>query len=321
MKTSLNYFFKRLRYWCYAVFDKGRLRKFPVELIIEPTNICTLRCSCCPNGDEKATKRPLGIMSRETFDEILNNIDIPIKKVYLYLHGEPFVNKNLEYFVSRLKEKNIMAHIFSNGYNIETELLKPLLHYGNARFTFSMDLLSKEYYESIRVPAKYEDAMTCLRELNTVFAQHKRKFEINIIADKFNAEVKSFALNFIKEYDSVSKINFGVKFPWPRYFHTVDLNNRLSKYYGFCTQMRSPASVYWDGRVSLCSFDFSGELIAGDMTKMRLSEVYNSKDALKIRRLHYLCRRDKLPVCRECVLPRFLTKSHSVLRKEVLLKK
>ena len=157
-----------------GIIRQGYRKEAPKIIIIEPTNICNLKCSCCPQGNSNEGRKK-GFMSREIFTKILNNIDLPIKDIYLYLHGEPMLNKELDFFVSQIESLNgVITTIFSNGYSIDIELLKKILKYKKVCFSFSMDILNKEWYEHIRQPAKYEKAIEFLQEIDTVFFENRQ---------------------------------------------------------------------------------------------------------------------------------------------------
>ena len=63
-----------------AVVMRGYRKHFSQSLIIEPTNRCSLKCSCCPNGVAEGQCRQRGVMSRQTFDLVMAHLDVPVKK-------------------------------------------------------------------------------------------------------------------------------------------------------------------------------------------------------------------------------------------------
>lgn len=306
-KASINSFFRRFRnFWIHGLIKRGRLEKYPSTLIIEATNMCSLRCSCCPNGYKDIVGRKKGMLSRDAFDKILENIDIPLKSVCLYLHGEPFLCKDLVYFVQRLKERKIMAVIYSNGYNIDMDMLERILQLRNTLFHFSMDIFSKNNYEEIRCPGQYEVAVKCLERINGVFERYNSRYEISVITDKKdNLELKEKSKELFEKYSNLSKISVNSKFPWPRNFYTGDLSGNIEKKECFCKESVSQLAITWSGDALFCSYDYSGELIVGNILETKLSELYNSPQAMKYRRLHYMYRKDDIPLCRECLLPKF----------------
>jgi len=290
-----------------GIIRQGYNKEIPKIIIIEPTNICNLKCSCCPQGNSDEG-REKGFMSRETFTTVLNNIDLPIKEICLYLHGEPMLNKDLDFFVSQIESlKGVIATIFSNGYNIDIELLKKILKYKKVIFSFSMDLSSKEWYEQIRQPAEYEKAMEFLKEIDAVFAENKRKYDINIINDK-ETNKEHLSEKLFSQFKQLKKISFVSKFPWPDHFYTGDLSH-VEKHRKSCLYIHGILSVFWNGDVSICSFDYSGKMIVGNMLENKYSEIYNGKQAKQIRKYFLLQRWNKLTLCKNCLIPRFSNKT------------
>jgi MoaA/NifB/PqqE/SkfB family radical SAM enzyme len=313
---NIRSFFRVLRrIWIDGRIRQGRRKKIPQTIIIEPTNFCNLKCSCCPQGNNVQGGRAQGLMNRETFLKIWDNIDFPIKEVCLYLHGEPFLNKDLDFFVSQTdKRKGVLTTLYSNGYNIDIELLRKVLSYKKNRFSFSMDLINKEKYEQIRLPAMYEKAIESLRQIDKTFTEYNRKYELNIIVDEKTGTDIEVCDTLFSQFKQLRKITFTTKFPWPEHFHTGDLSEHIAKRRMFCKQITGGVSVYWNGDVTICSYDFSGKLIIGNLTETRLSEIYNSLPARRIRKWHYLNRLGKLPICEACLLPRFVSKTIIVNR-------
>ena len=301
------------------MIEKGRIIKFPQTLIIEATNICSLRCRCCPNGNVDTVGRTKGVMSREVFDKIVENIDIHLKSVCLYLHGEPFLCKDLVYFVQRLKERKITAVIYSNGYNIDMNLLEQILQLRNTLFHFSMDVSSKEHYEEIRYPGKYEIAVNCLEKINKMFAKYNSRYEISIINNVSNHHTSERkALELFEKYSNLSKVSVNSKFPWPRYFYMGDLSGRIDIKDCFCKESVSQLAIAWNGDALFCSYDYNGELVVGSMLDTKLSKLYNSETSMKYRKLHFMGRRMKIPLCKECVLPRFFGINITFNRKDMM---
>ena len=303
-----------------GIILQGYNKKTPDTIIIEPTNICNLRCSCCPHGTNPEESRPHGFLTTEAFDKILNNIDVDVRKICLYLHGEPFLNKKLDYFIEQISKKGITSLIYSNGYNIDTGLLEKVLAYKRTKFHFSADILSKEHFESIRKPASYEAMLNNLDIINNLFGKHNRKFEIiSLISSKDIENIRDISKEIFRRYDRLIKIIFGSRFPWPRYIQTGgELEQRLSKKRAFCNQIQNTVSIYWNGDCSLCSHDFSGKLIVGNMLENKLSALYNSKKIRKIRKLHYFQLYKKIPLCNRCVLPRYKSSIYNIKRTDIL---
>jgi MoaA/NifB/PqqE/SkfB family radical SAM enzyme len=297
---------------------RGRCRKLPKILIIEPTNLCNMQCVCCPHGNPTQAVRAKGKMTRETFMKILKNIDYPVNEICLYLHGEPFLHEDLDFFVGQTNQlKGVLTTIFSNGYRLNPDLLRKIVVCRKTRFSFSMDLVNKSYYEDLRKPAFYDKAIESLKQINDVFAEQNRRFELNIIADRAVAgNEQTIAKPLFESCSQLRKISFNPNFPWPEHFYTGDLSGRLSKNRPLCPQISGGVAVYWNGDVTMCSYDFAGKLIIGNLTVSKLSDIFNSEAARTIRKIHLFRRLKKLPLCEKCLLPRFMGMSKSITRSK-----
>lgn len=315
------------RWWCSL--DAKYLRPgyephFPHQINIETSSVCNLRCSCCPQGIAHKNMRPRGLMSVETFRQVLDHIDIPIQLAYLHMHGEPFLNPNLPLFVKELNQRQIKVNLYSNATMEEESVLDAVLQNKHVTLTFSVDLLGKAYYEQLRVGATYEETLAKLDTLHEVFVRNNRFFNITVILDKSFAgreeEVVAACDELYRRYPRLNGISFGSKFPWPRLPWTGELEDRLGKPHHRCQYAFEGLSVLWNGDASLCSFDYTGECVVGSLLDHTYSEVINSPLARHFRMLHWRHRADELPLCNDCLLDRFIAESVSIHRAKYLKK-
>ncbi len=116
----------------------GYLTQISDTIIIEPTNCCNLRCSCCPNG-HGIKPRLRGMMNAGMFDSILESIDIPYKKVFLHLHGEPTLNPDLPAIARKLSDRGKIVNIYSNGVAVTAQMAEAIVSLPRTSFMFSVD--------------------------------------------------------------------------------------------------------------------------------------------------------------------------------------
>ena len=64
---------------------------YPPALMLEPTNICNLRCPLCLTGNG-TLNRPKGMMSLALFKKICKDVQDKIGMLILWNQGEPFIN-------------------------------------------------------------------------------------------------------------------------------------------------------------------------------------------------------------------------------------
>jgi len=72
---------------------KGITPHFPLFLMVEPTNVCNLRCPACPTGSGKLN-RPKRMMRFEEYKRIIDQVKNKVIGIALWNYGEPFLNKN-----------------------------------------------------------------------------------------------------------------------------------------------------------------------------------------------------------------------------------
>ncbi len=295
---------------------------YPFEINIETSSVCNLRCSCCPQGIAHKNMRPRGLMSVETFRQVLDHIDIPIQLAYLHMHGEPFLNPNLPLFVKELNQRQIKVNLYSNATSVDEAALEAVLQNKHVTLTFSVDLLGKVYYENLRVGAKYEETLTKLDALNAVFDRYNRFFSIMVILDNSYAdrtdELVSIFENLYKRYPRLNGITLGSKFPWPRLPWTGELEDRLGKPHHRCKYAFEGLSILWNGDASLCSFDYTGECVVGSLLDHTYTEVFNGPKARHFRMLHWRHRDNELPLCNDCLLDRYVAGSVTIHRGKFL---
>ena len=304
----------------------GYLSYFSDTLIIEPTNQCSLQCTCCPNGHPDIAMRPKGHMSWDTFESIWKHIDIPISSVCLYFHGEPLLNPELPRMVAWLTKRHIHVSIFSNAYGINIRRLDECLQSASdtslIRLAFSAELHDAALYESVRKPARYETILQTLDEINCVFERHHVFFTVNaIMRPRAKQQEKEYRLqenkavfDLMERYSQLEAVHFSSRFPWPGLPDTGDLEGNINPTYNICDQALANPSVCWDGRVTMCSSDYSGQCIIGSLLDTPYSKLINNRAARRFRRELFMRERNKNPFCQTCLLPRTSIRQRVVKR-------
>ena len=95
----------------------------PSTLMVEPTNVCNLRCPACPTG-AGTLNRPPRSMALEEFRGILGQaLDPPgyLKQVTLFNYGEPFLCKDLLPMVRLASERGLATFTSTNGHFITSD--------------------------------------------------------------------------------------------------------------------------------------------------------------------------------------------------------
>lgn len=298
----------------------GKLRVLPETLTIELTNRCTLACSCCPNGCDRDHCRAPHTLTASDFQHLLAQIDIPFTRVFLHLHGEPFLVKDLSAIVRQLTARGIDDFtLFSNAYHIDTALLDQLLDATDGHrldICFSAELYSRQTYEAIRRPGRFDVIWQSMEQIDTVMAHHDKQYSVNAIIDPQAIDsLKDTVPPIFQHLHQLKDIHFSSAFPWPHLPQTGDIAGHLSPRRKTCSQTWELPTILSSGEVTMCSSDYRGECIVGSLWEHKYSELINNPKARQFRRNIALRKQERNTLCSECLIDRHHPFSRTVKRK------
>ncbi len=295
-----------------GVLRRGRQSRPSMFLNVEPTNICNLACPVCPHGasGDAARGRPRGYMQMETLAEIFAQCAGRTKRIALYMHGEPFLHPQIADMIEAAAAAGIRVDLSSNGLAIVSETWSRVLAARPHRLMLSMDLLSAESYRFFRGADRHADACRKLKALAHLAAEQGMD-RVTELRTMYGGESAREIREFLERWTGVpgiGSIQVTHAFPWPGMLDPEILRHRLDgSPSACCAQIWSPLSVYWDGRVTQCSYDYDGLGVIGDVREHTLDEMRNSPAACRFRRMHIFGRAARSPLCAHCLLPRFRT--------------
>ena len=146
--------------------------EYPRHYMLDTGNVCNLRCPFCQTG-KKVGGVNRGLMTRDSFDVIIDKIGVHAKFISMVNWGEPFLNKDLLYFASRCNALGIRTHIDSNlstKYWSEEEAER-IVTSGLNSILGSIDGTTQETYSRYRVGG---DLGMALHNLNILRAARER---------------------------------------------------------------------------------------------------------------------------------------------------
>ncbi len=265
------------------------MKKFK-KAYIEITNVCNLSCDFCPK-----TSRELRFMDKDGFEHIIKSIKPYTDYVYFHLMGEPFLNKDLKYFLDISKENQLKVNITTNGTlinNVKEILLSaPALRQVNISLhSFEANDKNGDFNEYINNVIKFAKEATektniiCSLRLWNLDTKYKASNNMNI--DIFEVLEKEFEIEcslreVLKEKNSFKLRNnmylsMGEKFKWPS-LNVEEIGERA-----FCYGLRDQIGFLVDGTVVPCCLDSEGSIPLGNIFENTLEEILNSKRAKDI---------------------------------------
>ena len=273
------------------------------QVALEPLNVCNLECTMCPypSMDREKNQMPMDLY-KKIVDEI---VAFGHTRLNLTHYNEPFLDKNLFERVRYAKQKGMLVGFFSNATVMTSEKAENALDAGVDWINFSIDGATKESFEKIRIGANFEETISNISHLIRLRRERNSTIPlINIhttILSKENLESSSQLKELLYGADSYTMGLADSRGNQKDYnfMKTFTSNSNKSRLYP-CSIPWTTLTVMSNGKVCLCCRDHDGEVILGDLNKQTITEVVNSKEMLKVKKLHLEGQGDQIDLCKNC---------------------
>lgn len=288
----------------------------PVSLAIEPTTSCNLRCPECPSGLRSFT-RPTGMLKRELFDVVLDQLADTLVWMTFYFQGEPYLHQELLEMVKTASERGIYTSTSTNAHYLDEEVSRATVESGLDRLVVSIDGTSQDAYQAYRKGGKLERVLEGTRNVvrwkralrsktpHVIFQflvvrQNEHQIpELKALARQLGVDQVKLKTAQIYDFENGSPL-----IPEnPRYSRyainrdgTWSLKNSLENH---CWKMWHSCVVTWDGRVVPCCFDKDAHHVLGDIRTETFSEIWYG-ERYQAFRSALLKSRDEIDICKNC---------------------
>jgi len=287
-------------------------------LMIEPTNICNLKCPMCPSGNGSMT-RPRGRLDRTAYQRLIDAVGHRLLQIQLWNQGEPFIHPRLVDFIRYAKARGIMVITSTNGHFIRTdEAARELIQSGLDQLIFSLDGTNPETYTRYRVGGNFQrvmDALTRIARIRREMRSPTPIIELQFLVFRHNQHEIDALIQFA-EAIGVDRISFksAQVYTQPQAQAYLPDDPRFNRYEtgttdvrikgrlpNWCKRLWLNPVVNWDGTLSPCCFDKDADWAMGNVFReeQTFSEVWRGQ-AFQRFRWHILHRRAGIPMCRNC---------------------
>ncbi len=302
-----------LSYYISLVLKKSIYLGFPPVVMIEPTNICNLKCPLCPSGNG-TLKRKKGYMDFSTFKKVIDEIKYRSFMVVLWNQGESYLNKDFLKMVEYASDSGLFTLASTNA-NVDLEI-EETIQSGLDSIIISLDGTTQETYNKYRVNGDLNKVLENVK--NLVKTKKKLKTKNPLIRWQFlvmkhneheieeikklakELEVDNLELKTVQIYSKEDINNFLPKNPKYRRYKIEGNNFELK--FGIknrCRRIWTNAVVNWDGEVAICCFDKDVEYKIGNIKETPLSKLWKN-EKIQIIRNQILKDRKEIPICRNC---------------------
>jgi MoaA/NifB/PqqE/SkfB family radical SAM enzyme len=254
-----------------------------LDVAIEPTNRCNLKCKIC---FARNSKRQIGDMSIENFIKIVEELeDIQtIKMVALNFAGEPLLHPNFSGMLRWVANNGWTVGFTTNGMLLTEEIARTIIETGVAKIDISLDAVGPRV-EQMRKGINYRTVrknIIRLREIkdelkgNTIIGISCAFSEDNILRDPL--------MVLANMYEIVDKIkvcpvrNENGTYQRPELFERAKVENMM------CESPRYYMGILWNGDAVPCCADISAQHVMGNVLKEGVMGVFNNEKYNKLRK-------------------------------------
>lgn len=314
LKTAIrkNIYTKDQKYLIARNKRKLILNYGPVNIFIEPTNLCNLKCPMCPTG-AGTTKSKKGFLEITILEKVARELKHKPQTFGLWLSGEPLLHFQIVEMIEICKKFNINCTIHTNAVRLLPELSEKLINAGLYEISFSFDGRTKDEYEIMRKGADYNSIMNNIKyfleikkyqnlTIPRVIIQNIERYEegkhqrlpvydnLNNLKQHFNGLPVDEFKTILAHSWSGSLINEYVSPP-----HTKGIR-------WVCIVPYRDLTINWRGEAVTCCGDFDNANILGDIKNENLYDLWNNKNFQRFRAAMHSKEIEKYPLCQNCEL-------------------
>jgi radical SAM protein with 4Fe4S-binding SPASM domain len=184
----------------------------PLHGSIITTYKCNLRCSMCNLWRRDEEYREIGKkeLSTDEMKQVIDDFAAIGTAGIGFTGGEPLFRRDIYELIHHTKNKGMMTHMSSNGFNISENVIKNLIGSGLDAVGFSLDGATAETHDMIRgVKGSFDRVINAIKTVNKINSQSSKKLlvvAVTVISTLNLKEIKRL-VDLLKAL-GVNKISF-----------------------------------------------------------------------------------------------------------------
>ncbi|MDP8247220.1 MAG: radical SAM protein [Candidatus Tritonobacter lacicola] len=255
----------------------------PLQVWVEPTSVCNLRCPMCPNEALPLEKK--GFMDMALFRKIIDDITGMVRNISICHRGEPLLHREICEMIRYAGSKGLAAGIHTNATVLDENLSRRLIESGLSRLSFSFDGFTKEDYGKIRVGADFDAVLgnivsfLKIKKASGSTLPHVTLQVISMSKGKNTEKKKAFLSRF--EGLPLDRVYTKEAHNWAGAAGTVKRpGSRIHR----CNSPWYSLVYHWDGSIHPCTLDYLGAYTIGDAGEDSALEAWNSAPMKTLRK-------------------------------------
>jgi len=281
------------------------LEPFPLHLDIEATSACNLKCPFCITTHANFKN---GLMKYEVFKAIIDEgSEKGLYAIKLNWRGESLIHPKLPEMISYAKTKGIIdVFLNTNATLLTKDKARRLIEAGIDRIIISFEGYEKEFYESQRVGAVFEETVENIKNLMSI----KRTLDKSlpwvriqtVLLEELKGKIEQYSQYWAEIVDEVA---------------CIDLKNEVDrvavgKSDWVCPQLWQRLTISWDGQILPCVNDHFCKMSLGNVRDNSIEECWRSEQLTEMRQIHNDGLAHTIEGCLDCPL-----RSAQILKQDI----
>lgn len=270
---------------------------FPTHLEVEASSACQMRCPMCKSTEMvRQGIMKAGIMDFDLYKKIIDQaVRGGVYSIKLSWRGEPLLNPRLPEMVSYAKSKGIKDVAFlTNGERLNPEITRKLVDAGLDWLSVSFDGMG-EVYESIRMPAKFEETLEKVRNIRR-YRDERGSDKPLIRIQSVHSAIRDQETEFMQLWEGVAdRVN--IIADQKRSIEEKDYKHDPSF---VCPSPWQRMCITWDGLATQCYSDYMEQGVLGDVNRQTLKEIWKGEAYRDLRDKMKNGKRLATKPCRTC---------------------
>jgi radical SAM protein with 4Fe4S-binding SPASM domain len=295
----------------------SRPLNMPPNIMIEPTNVCNLKCPGCPTGRNQLPFKK-GRMLLSDFRKLVDQLGPYAIYAQLWGFGEPFLHPDILEMVAYCKRFDLEVRISTNGQFLENaNTAAGLVKSGLDSLKISLDGASQETLQKYRINAGFDKMVEGIRLINEAKKKYQSEYP-KLILQFIIMKHNQHEIPLMQELAAKLKMKYKPKSVWVEDDNAEDLlpDDRYSRFVvdpktkalrpakkqpELCPFPWEWAYVNWDGTVLPCCKDPYRNHLFGNVKEESYNAIWRSSKFVNFRK-SLINDPSQVKKCNRCVL-------------------
>ncbi len=280
------------------------LTDFPLQLDIELSALCNLKCRGC--FQDGLLQGPLGLMDYDLFTKV---VDEGAQKglccIKLQIRGESFLHPRLFDAIRYARDARIIdLQITTNATLLNDETAEQVLDSGLGGIVFSIDDRHLASYEGRRSGSQnegqIEEAVRNFLQLRQRRKALRPWVRLVVSIPETSEAIREEKKNRIRRRYPEADIVIVNRIHDFRDDHDAYPDLHIHYRQEPCHYPMQRLAVFWNGKVTTCPCDYNNRSDIGDATRTSIESIWMSEKMVRFREQHINGKRGTMPICRHC---------------------